>query len=220
MPVWGWAWMSAILRQQYPCLFTSKVWLLLLSVMCSCYCRQLRGSSAIVCETIQHDWPHSISWLCFAFDLYIDRSFILLHTQPLKLTAGVYNLQQRFLNSAMLLHWPVTQYRHKFIISLMHDRGFGLTGPHLVHAVYTIHIAWLYNKACDVKHTYTTQALHICYVYSSLAELVIVSLNRTFQSPSSIRSLYVHRGWGGHWLAWYELSVDLIRVGRCGFVHH
>ena len=25
-----------------------------------------------------------------------------------------------------LLHWPITQYRHKFFISLMHDCGFGL----------------------------------------------------------------------------------------------
>ena len=50
-----------------------------------------------------------------------------------------YRSWKRFRNSASLLHWPITQYRHKFFISLMHDRGFGLIGPRQVHAVYTMH---------------------------------------------------------------------------------
>ena len=66
----------------------------------------------------------------------------------------------------LLLRWPITQYRHKFFISLMHDRGFGLIGPRQVHAVYTMHTCRTIYSGTTWRVTSSVPTLYRRYMYA------------------------------------------------------
>ena len=103
----------------------------------------------------------------------------------------MYNSWKRFRNSASLLRWPITQYRHKFFISLMHDRGFGLIGPRQVHAVYTMHTCRAIYTGTTWHVTSSVPMLYRRYMYamcSSVARLVMVG------SDSFPQSAILHQG--------------------------
>ena len=76
-------------------------------------------------------------WGCARMSVYFDcTQYIDASISEVVSTKHVWRrdrTKQQFLEKipeqCLLLHWPVTQYRHKFFISLMHDRGFGLIEP-------------------------------------------------------------------------------------------
>ena len=126
-----------------------------------------------------------------------------------------------FRNSALPLHWPVTQYRHKFFISVMHNHGFGLIGPRQVHAVYTMHTSRTIYVSTTWRVTSGVPMLYRRYMYatcSCVARLVIVGLDSSLQSTILHPVPSVQRGLAGHRFASCRAICRSCRVGGLDFL--
>ena len=89
------------------------------------------------CGCVMSEVCRVCMWGCVRISVYFDcTQYIDASISEVVSTKHVWRrdrTKQQFVEKipeqCSLLHWPITQYRHKFFISLTHDCGFGLIEP-------------------------------------------------------------------------------------------
>ena len=108
---------------------------------CACGCvmsEVCRGVDVVWVKIILNVCVEKVCmWGCVRMSVYFDwTQYIDASISEVVSTKHVWQrdwTKQQFVEKipeqCSVLHWPITQYRHKFFISLMHDRGFGRIEP-------------------------------------------------------------------------------------------